>query len=175
MSFIRPEVAQKLRQYQEPALAGLIVLVGLRIALIGGYLFQGLGAFVTIAALGWAFVALRRARFPSGQGGVGVVEVDERQITYLSSCGGGIASTDLLVRVEIETHSAGPFAPDLYWLFYSDGLPVLRIPGNAAGVEALFDVLSVLPGADFGRAAEAAASTRNAKFVIWQKERPKLH
>lgn len=175
MSFVRPELAQTLRRYQEPLMAAVAVLIGLRIYMIGGYIMQGVGGIIAVISVAWGVVALRRARFPTRQGGQGVVEVDERQITYLSPIGGGIASIDFLVQVEIETNSAGPFAPDLHWVFHSDGMPLLRIPGDAAGIEALFDVLGALPGADFGRAAEAAASTRNAKFVIWQKEPRKLH
>lgn len=175
MSFIRPELAARLNRYQETLLAVVMVLIGLRIYAFGGYLLQGVGGVIVLISVAWAVIALRRARFPTGEGGQGMVEVDERQITYLSPLGGGVASIDLLVQVEIETNSFGPTAPDLYWLFHSDGMPLLRIPGDAAGIDALFDVLSALPGADFARAAEAAAATRNAKFVIWQKDRRKLH
>ncbi|KCV80818.1 hypothetical protein ATO10_15385 [Actibacterium atlanticum] len=175
MSFIRPEIAARLSRYQETLLAVVMVLIGLRIYAFGGFVLQGVGGIITLVSVAWAVIALRRARFPTGKGGQGVVEVDERQITYLSPVDGGMASIDLLVQVEIETNSASAFAPDLHWVFHSDGMPLLRIPGNAAGIDALFDVLSALPGADFGKAAEAASSTRNAKFVIWQKDRRKLH
>ena len=82
MSFVRPEAAQALLRWRE-------VLVGLAVVGLGVWWY--LGAFgiwrwvaVALIAAGGAITweGIRRARFAPGSGGAGVVEVDERQITY---------------------------------------------------------------------------------------------
>lgn len=175
MSLIRPEITTWLFRWREVLLGIAIVALGLWLFNIGGAFYPVVGFFLALAGLGLGFTAWRRLRFPAGDGGVGVVEVDERQITYFAPAGGGAVSIDTLARVEIQTHKPGAFQPDLIWMFHSDGEPSLSIPGGASGVDALFDALSVLPGADYAAATAAATTTEQGVFVIWQKERARLH
>ncbi|KAJ54050.1 hypothetical protein ACMU_03920 [Actibacterium mucosum KCTC 23349] len=175
MPLIRPEVTEALVRWREVILGVAIVVFGLWLFNLGGVFYPVVGFFAGLLGVGLAIAAWRRMRFPGGGGGLGVVEVDERQITYFAPQGGGAVSIDTLARVEIHTNNAGPFQPDLFWVFHSDGEPMLTIPGGAKGIEALFDALSALPGANYAAATEAAGSTEQALFVIWQKERSRLH
>ena len=175
MSFVRPEALHALTRWREVLFGAGVVLAGLWLFNLGGPFYALLGALVVAVGAGLAIVALRRLRFPAGQGGPGVVEVDERRITYFSVLGGRDMSIDALERVEIRTTGNGPAETDLFWLFHALGEPPLIIPGDAAGVGALFDVLSALPGADFDRVTAASGSTRDETFVIWQAGRKQLH
>jgi hypothetical protein len=167
MSFLRPEAREALSRWRE-------VLVGIGILLLGVYgaakthgpLFY-LSLLAVPAALALIWEGIRRARFPGGGDGPGMVEVNERQITYFGPGGGASVSIDALVRVEVVTTDAGPFGSDLFWAFHSHGAPPLLVPGDAVGAEGLFDALTALPGVDFGRVTEAMGSTEPDRFVIW--------
>jgi len=151
------------------------VAVGLWLFLLGGWFWQGAG--VLLGTLGGALfvAALRSARMRHGSEGPGVVEVDERQITYFGPQTGGAVSIDALTRIEIATNADGPGQTDLWWVLYMPGQPPLRIPGDAAGADRLFDALAPLPGVDFEAAIRAAHSSEQALFVIWQQDRARLH
>lgn len=172
---IRPELTAAMLRWRE-------ALIGLAVLLLSAY--GAITAFGLVKWLSWLGLAIgaaliwegvRRARFPSGQGGPGVVELDERQITYFGPMGGAAISVDDLIRVEIDTIDTGPFNSDLFWTFtQTDGVS-LRIPGDAQGVEILFDALAMLPGVDYQAAMAAAGSTELQHFVIWQKRTSTPH
>jgi hypothetical protein len=98
-----------------------------------------------------------------------MVDVDERQITYFGPLGGGSISINELVRVNIRTSDLGPLAPDLYWDFFDDGGTSLTIPGDAEGVEQIFDALSALKGVDYEAVTNAAGTTEDQFFTVWRK------
>jgi len=170
MSFIRPEVRQGLRRWREVFAAGAVLALGLWWALTGFGLIRWIGWALAIggAALLWA--GLQRARFHGGHGGLGVVEVDERQIAYLAPAGGGITSLDLLTEV-----SLGPDRSGLpVWRFRS-GAEILTIPASAEGTAKLFDALTALPGVDIEAAIRASRSRPEHSVVIWRKPVTRLH
>ena len=107
--------------------------------------------------------------------GPGVVEVDERQITYFAPLGGGAVSINDLARVTILTNDQGPFAEDIHWLLEENGGLRLLIPNSAEGAAQLFDALAPLKGVDFEAAIRAMGSTTPDSFVIWAKEPVRLH
>lgn len=164
MSFFRPEAVAEVKRWQGALAAGAVTLLGL---------WWGLTSLGLVKWVGWALVlgggaatwaAAQRARFHGGSGGLGVVEVDERQIAYFAPVGGGILSLESLSEVAI--------APDY------EGLPVwllrahdeiLIVPASAAGTEALFDALTALPGADMEAAIRASRGRPGAKVVIWSR------
>jgi hypothetical protein len=113
---------------------------------------------------------LRRARIRSAHGGVGVVQIDERQVTYLAPVGGGFASLDDVVRIEIGRDLAG--LP--VWRFQQLGA-VLTIPARAEGAEAIFDALTALSGANIDAAIRAVNTPPNDTVVIWTRGVAKLH
>ena len=170
MSFFRSEALAGVRRWREAVVAALVVVWGLWwlatglgfLRVFGGVLVLGGGA------LGWA--AVQRARFRGGQGGLGVVEVDERQITYLAPVGGGFAAMELLTEVAIGPDLAG--LP--VWRLRS-GREILTIPTSAAGTEALFDVITALPGANIEAAIRASRARPHDTIVIWRRGPVRVH
>ncbi|WP_371171262.1 hypothetical protein [Aliiroseovarius sp. 2305UL8-7] len=170
MNFIRLEAGETLRRYREALVGGLIVVLGLWWAVGSLGLIKWIG--IAVAALGGAVLwsGLRHARIQAGHGGVGVVQVDERQVTYLAPIGGGFASLDEVQRIDITKDRAG-FS---VWRFRT-GNNILFIPAHAEGAEALFDALTALSGADIDAAIRATNQPPDDVIVIWQRSIVKLH
>lgn len=170
MAFIRAEAATLIHKWKQVAFGGLIFLAGaywaatsLGLAIAAGVMVAGMGVLI-------AHDGYRRMRFPHGVGGAGVVEVDERQITYLSGTGGNSVSLDMLQRVEAHRNMRG----SITWVFFAeDGM--LNVPADAQGSEALFDAMVALPGVNYAQAEAAAQGQGPDLFLIWQRDRTKLH
>jgi len=170
MSFIRPEARQRLMRWREAIASGAIALLGLYWFFSSFGLLKWLGAAVFLAGLVMVWTGAQRARFRGGHGGLGVVQVDERQIVYLAPVGGGFTSIDALVRVEIGPDRSGYPV----WRLRAPG-EVLTIPASAEGTDGLYDALSALPGVDFQAAIRATAAKSNETVVIWQKQALRVH
>ena len=175
MTFLRPEAASTLLRWRDAIVGGTLLAFGLYSAFTGltvqrwtGYLLIVLGA-----ALLWQ--GIKRARFPAPGGGPGVVDVDERQITYFGPLGGGAVSIDELTCVTIRTTDLGPAVSDLFWDFTDRSGTTLTIPGDAENAALIFDALAALPGVDYEAATRAASSTAQALFVVWQVSSKRLH
>jgi hypothetical protein len=170
MSFLRPEAMQAINRWSGALFAGAVLALGLWWGLTSLGLIKWIGWLLALggAALLWA--SAQRARFRGGHGGLGVVEVDERQIAYLAPVGGGIVSLDSLSEVAITVDRAG--LP--VWRFTA-GAEVLRVPTSAEGTEALFDALTALPGVDIEAAIRASRNRLPDTTVIWRKPVPALH
>lgn len=172
--FIRPEVKAGLVRWREVWIGASLVLMGLYWVLNGRALLPTVGALLAVLGLVFVVQGWRRIRFPHASGGPGVVEVDERQITYLAAHGGAAISIDGLIRVSVETGAAG-----MTWVLRADDLSELRIPGDAKGAEGLFDALVALPGVNYDQAHRAAQARTDGKgldsFLIWQKDKRALH
>lgn len=169
MSFIRPEARSAIWRWRDTLAGAALIVLGLLGIRSGFSIYVGLGIAAFCLGVSLAFNGIRRARFPGRGGGAGLVEVKERQITYFGPHGGGAVDMDDLDRIQIRTTSDGPVAPDLFWMFTTKSGELLSIPGQAEGVEALFDALSALDGVDYGAAIEAAGSTERKLFEIWQR------
>jgi hypothetical protein len=109
-------------------------------------------------------------KFPDGRGGLGVLEIEERRVSYLSEGLEKSISIDSLDQIELHRNAKGRVT----WVFYGpDG--ILSVPGDAEGTDALFDALVALPGINYSQ-AEAAMQGKDADiFLIWQRDRAKLH
>lgn len=167
--FLRPEAVAALRRWREAALGVSVAAAGVwGIATASGVLF-GVAVLAVPLGLGLLWEGIRRARLPEGGAGPGMVEVDERQITYFGPGSGAAVSIDALTRVEILTSDAEPFASGLVWVFQTADAPPLFVPGDAVGAEGLFDALTALPGVDFSRITAALGSTEPRRFVIWAR------
>ncbi|MGB1235497.1 MAG: hypothetical protein ACPG5U_07175 [Planktomarina sp.] len=170
MSFIRPQAAATLSKARPFILAGCMASFGIYIMLTtrgAGYLAAGV--FILIAGL-IAHDAYRRIMFPKGSGGVGLVEVDERRITYLSGGGGHSISIEDLTRVEAHRNGRGRVT----WVFYSDE-ETLSVPANAMGNDKLFDAMVALPGLNHEQAQAAARGQGPDMFLVWQRDKRRLH
>lgn len=167
MSFIRPEAAAALKKWREAIIAGVILLGSLQAASATTGTVNLLSWATALVGAALFIEGVRRARLPDRAGGVGVVEVDERQITYLGPMGGGALSINELSKIKVRTTSLGPAAADFYWEFNDKAGQRLTIPGNAENASALFDVLTVLPGADYEAVIRASKSKDEGEHLVW--------
>jgi hypothetical protein len=170
MSFIRPEIREGLIRWRGVIAAGAVLALGLWWALTAFGLIRWIGWALVIGGAALLWTGFQRARFHGGHGGLGVVEVDERQIAYFAPVGGGIASLDLLTEVSLGPDRAG--LP--VWRFRS-GSETLTIPASAEGTSLLFDALTALPGVDIEAAIRASRSRPEHSVVIWRKPSARLH
>lgn len=167
MNFIRPEVRDAVWRWRE-VLIGIVALgFGLRLALtsFGALFLIGCGFAIGGAAL--LVSGVQRGRFRSEGGGSGVVEIDERRITYFGPFGGGAVAVDDLVEIGVD--------PSRSWLIRDAFGTHLLIPMNAEGADALFDAFSAVPGLGGARLVEAVRSSPRQYTVIWEKPQGRLH
>lgn len=169
MSFIRPEVRDGVLRWREALIGGAILFAGVYLLASGIGLQKWLGGVMGLVGLALIWEGMRRARFPAPGGGAGMVDVDERQITYFGPLGGGSISINDLVCVNVRTSDLGPLSPDLYWDFFDSEGQSLTIPGDAEGAELIFDALSALEGVDYEAATRAAGATDIHLFTIWRR------
>ena len=167
MTLIRPEARAALYRWREVLVGTIALALGLRLALTSfGALFL-IGC--AVAAIGAALIlaGIQRARFRTGGGGAGVVEIDERQITYLGPFGGGAVAVDDLIEIGVD--------PSRAWMLRDSSNTHLLIPMAAEGADALFDAFAAVPGLPTSRLVDAARSTPRQYTTIWAKPQGRLH
>ncbi|WP_288927581.1 hypothetical protein [uncultured Maritimibacter sp.] len=164
MSFLRPEALNGLARWRDVLIGAAVALAGLRWVLVGVGLMPWIGGAVMLLGAVYLWTGFQRARFRTGSGGLGVVEVDERQITYLAPVGGGIAAIDALTQVSVVASRAG----GAFWRFDMAG-ERLSVPAAAEGARAVFDVLTALPGARIETAIRALNQPPETPVTIWRK------
>lgn len=169
--FIRPEMKARLWRWRE-------ALVGTGVALFGVWVASTTIGFVSIIGSGLAIVGallvfsgVQRARFRVGIDGAGVVQVDERQVTYFGPTDGGAVSIETLTRVELRPMLGGTHA---WVLFDTAGAPLI-IPTNAEHADSLFDVFGVLDKFETQKMLNALNERPAQSVVIWQKVTTRLH
>ena len=170
MSFIRPQAKAVITQNKGYILAACIVLFGAYIMLTTFGLGRVAGGVVLAMGALVAHDTWRRARFPTGTGGLGVVEIDERRLTYFAGHGGGSISMDTLQRAEIHRNGRG----HITWVFYDDD-GMVEVPGDATGTDQLFDALTALPGVNYDQVDAATKGQGPDLFLIWARDRKSLH
>jgi hypothetical protein len=164
MSFIRPEAAQELRRWREALIGAALCLGGFWVAMGTHGLTSTVGASVLVLGCIMLFLGVQRARFRVGEGGAGLVQVDEGQVTYFGPRDGGTIALELLERVELEP--AGEHGAR--WLLTQAGQPPLVVPTDAAGGEALFDVFAGLPGLHTERMLGELRRRPGGRVTIWR-------
>lgn len=171
MSFIRAEVAQTIKQYQEAIWGLLAFVVGLFGLFAGGFISL-ISIPVLIGGTAIIYLGARRARFRTLRAkspiSDGVVEMVEQELTFFSSGIGATIAMEQVVKIEIETNDQGPYREDMFWIFYQRAERPVRIPSGAVGGDELFDALVAFPGASYEKVIEATQSTANNRFLIWQ-------
>ena len=161
MSFLRPEAAATLMRWRE-ALVGMATLgLGLWLSLtsFGAVFLIGLG--LSAFGFGLGVTGVQRARFRGAAGAAGLVEIDERRVTYLGPFGGGAMDLDDVMSLAIHPHPA--------WLLTDRGGERLMIPVGAKGADALFDGFSALPGLSPHRLVTAVRMPPSETDVIWRR------
>ncbi len=160
MSPIRPELQAMLVKWREPiALVGA-GLLGLWIATRTGTAITIVGLALVLTAAALLVPAIRRVRLASGEDGAGVVEINERQLAYLSAGGGGLLSMDLLTEVRL--------AGGMWHLSDSEGNR-LQIPTDARNAHDLLEEILLLPGLDAARTVRALRAREDV--ILWQSDR----
>ena len=172
MSFVRPELAGRLRVWREPIGWGALIALGLWLVWRG---YQGLapvpfvvGMVVAAAGVGLLRPAVRRIRL-RGELGEGVVVIDEARIAYLGPRGGGFVDLPGVIRVEIVTRPHVPPASAHAWVISAEDGTRLTIPLGAEGADGLLDALSPLPGIDFDAGVSAIAARGPGRTTVWRK------
>lgn len=164
MSFIRPEARVAIWRWREVLTGVAVGALGLSWVLGPGGLLGWLGWVLVIAGAALVVIGVQRARFRAGFGGVGMVQVDEGQVSYFGPLTGGSAAMSDLRRLSLD-----PRMKPKHWVLEQPGQPPLYIPINATGVDALFDVFAALPGLNTERMLSGLADQGTHPMVIWQK------
>ncbi|PIE16888.1 MAG: hypothetical protein CSA68_00070 [Rhodobacterales bacterium] len=171
MPFMRPESRALLWRWREVLLALALALWGLWLGLtaLGLVAWFGWGMLVIGAALLWAGV--QRARFRIGAGGVGMVQVDEREVIYFGPLEGGSVSIEAITSVHLSPAQTGAHR----WLLAQPGRAALAIPINADQNEQLFDAFEALPGFEMQNALAQLHILPDHPVLIWQRGLRALH
>lgn len=172
---IRPEILTLFRRYSEVLMGLMLAGLGGWVLLRSGWFWMLIGGLTLLAGIGLAYIAWRKLAFRSEEIGPGVVEVDERQISYFAAYEGGVVSINQLARISAVTTAQAGRAADVHWVLEEDGGGRLVIPNTAAGAEQLFDAFAALDGVDYASATRAIGALRNESLVIWAKPQTALH
>lgn len=166
MSFVRPEVAEALGRWRE-ALIGVALILGALLLLQDSYGGRfWIGILVALLGAGLLISGVPRARARGLGGGAGVIEVDERRITYFGPLSGGAMALEDVVRIAAD--------PGRRWVLTSSEHELMTIPMDAEGSEALFDAFAALPGLPASRIAQTMQKDVPSRRVIWEKQHPRL-
>ncbi|MEM9698117.1 MAG: hypothetical protein AAF943_04935 [Pseudomonadota bacterium] len=147
------------------------VLIGL--ALACGGIYVALGSGPLLAMLSYAvsaggiiltWLGVQRGRFRGADGGAGVVQVDEGQVTYFGPLSGGAVALREMESLILD----GTMHP-AHWQLIQPGQDPLTIPVDAAGAEALFDAFTSLPGLKTERMLGSLQQTPPQAVVIWHR------
>jgi hypothetical protein len=168
---VRSEVRQVLGRWVEPAALGLALLLALRLGWLGwargAWILLAIGAVLALALGGLLYLAILRARLARRLLGVGLVEVDERQITYLAPTLGGSLDLDELRRVALSTGKSGA----QNWVLYAPDRVPLVIPLGAEGADELPDAFAALPGLSLSALHKVVQARQVGMVSLWEKQR----
>ena len=164
MSFVRADARAAVWRWREVLVATGALGLGLYWVVGPGGLLAWVGWALILAGAALGVIGFQRVRFRTSEGGPGVVRVDEGQITYFGPLTGGAVAARDLERLTLD-----PTAQPAHWVLYQPGQPVLEIPVNASGSEALFDVFAGLPGIRTERMLAQLQGKAIHPVVIWER------
>ncbi len=142
MSFVRPEVKARLWHWREALTGAALILLGLLWLITETGLLSAMGAALAVTGALLVFIGAQRSRFRTGSGAPGLVQIDERQVTYFGPVAGGALSIDALARVDLDPTAQ----PHPAWILTDTAGQTLSIPTHAENAEALFDMFTALDG-----------------------------
>jgi hypothetical protein len=173
VSFVRPELQEKIVQWQEPLIHVGFILVELWVFWSAvtrlNVTLQVLCVALLLMSSGLLIVSIRKLRLRGAGTVQGHVEVDERRITYFTGGDGWSVSINDLRLVEL--HSPTEAEADMVWVFKDILGTTLTIPSSSTNVDALFDALAALQGVDYEGITRASTSLEAVVFTIWTKPR----
>lgn len=165
MNFIRPELRTHLWTWRE-VLAGVgMCAVGVWLWFAAGGLLGWVGGAIALAGVAQGIVGVQKVRFRSNGQGPGVVQVIEGQIMYFGPLGGGAVSVS-----DLDSLVLNPSGKPAHWVLEQTGVPILHIPVNAKGSEALFDAFATLPGIRTERMLSELQAGSAHSVVIWSRQ-----
>jgi hypothetical protein len=168
--FIRPEVRFVVWRYRDALIGAIVSIFGIGWAMSSVGFIVILGLSVSVAGALLMFAGIQRGRFQRGHDGVGVVSVDEGQVTYFGPFQGGTLHVDDLVQIDLDPGAeAGGTDETPSWLLLSRASGPLRIPLDATGSEKLFDVFTKLKGIRIGNVVEQVQQMPSHQVVIWRR------
>ncbi|TDL75212.1 hypothetical protein E2L08_14960 [Palleronia sediminis] len=167
---IRPELRAGLIRWRETIVGGAAALLGLWWIVAAGGLLPWVGAVLVLVGSAVAWEGTARALRPADGGGAGVVDVTERQITYMSAQGGGAVSLDTLAVVAIERRAG---AAPLWTLADMDGRRI-SVPSDATGADQVADALAALPGLTHAALLGALRDPSPGAAVLWRRAPERL-
>lgn len=170
-SFVRPETRALFWRWREVVIGFAVLLWGIWLAATSLGLIAIFGWIIIATGAIWIFTGVQRARFRTGAGGAGVVQVDEREVIYFGPLEGGTVSIEALTRVELHPHDGGAHR----WLLVEPNRTPLSIPTDAEHAETLFDAFGVLQGFETQKMLQALNAPSSHPIVIWQKDTNRLH
>ena len=122
-----------------------------------------LGSLACLAGALLSAIGVQRARFRGASGGLGMVDVDEGQVTYFGPMTGGAVALREMDELALIRSRQTP-----HWRLSARGEAVY-IPVNADGADDLFDAFTALPGLRTERMLAALKDTSANDIVIWQR------
>lgn len=116
-----------------------------------------------LLGVGLLWTGAQRWRFARPGRGPGVVEVDERRLTYWGPLSGGTVDLDDLLRLDLDSDSSPPC-----WVLVTLRGESLSVPVNAERAEALLDLFTALPGLRTEAMLAALERTGGGTVTLWQ-------
>ena len=148
------------------------MIVGASVALLGAWMVLGgrgivtiVGVLITVGGIALCVAGWQRTRFRRDRNGAGVVSVTEGQITYFGPVTGGTIATASIGEVVLNPGNDLP--PQ--WELRAPGVDPIRIPSNAEGAEALFDVFGGLQGLNMEELLATLADPGPVPRIIWTR------
>lgn len=160
---VRPEVKMFFSRYAQALIGSAIALVSLYWTFsIPGVLRYITGA-IALLGLALAIDGFRRGRLrPTGDVSEGLVEIDERRITWMTANWGGSVSINDLTVIELGSRQGNS-----HWRIRDAFGSVLLIPYTARGADGLIDAFGALDGFDLSRVAQALEKEGEHLSSVW--------
>ncbi|OUD10078.1 hypothetical protein BVC71_00740 [Marivivens niveibacter] len=170
-NFLRPEAVRTIKRWTQAIVGVAVTVFGLWVFVSTFGFVKWFGAGVAVLGLSIMIEGTRRARLAARMGseiGVGMVDIDERQISWLTAEWGGAVSIDQLASVAIRIDEND----DMFWQLTQKDGERLTIPANATGAEEIMDALSALPSLNYDAAVSAINSKGAGVYVLWRTPIP---
>jgi len=167
--FIRPEVTELLRRNIDGIIGCLILLVGIKVLISFTWLGLVLGLVLSLIGFGLIVGAWQKLFLVSVFEGAGLLEVNERQVSYLHIVNGGVISLDFIDRISLITNANTFMVQKRFWCLEQAGIDSLIFPISVKGIETFIGSLAVFSNVDYGIINVALKDKSKKKYVVWQR------
>lgn len=162
---IRPEAKAFLARYAQAIIGACLAVLMLYWTLSIPGVLRYLTGVLAFFGAALAIDGFRRGRHRRGGAEAeGVVEIDERRITFLTANWGGSLSINDLAKIEVGQRSEA-----LFWRIRDIFGSVLLVPYTARGAEGLVDAFEALDGFDLGNVGRAIEKSGDHMTTVWTR------